>query len=75
MTWLSRNPFCDSLARGLKPQAPAALPMAFQVQTVPGSTALEKRAMQRTLPWGDSTQIQSPSSKPLARPTSGLRKR
>ncbi len=45
-------------------QAPAALPMAFQVHTVPGSTASEWRAMQRTLPHWDSTQIQSPSAIP-----------
>jgi hypothetical protein len=32
---------CDSLASGVRFQAPAALPIAFQVQTVPGSTASE----------------------------------
>ena len=66
--WLSRKPLRDSSAPSVKTQAPDALPMAFQVQTVPGSTARENRHIQRTLPWGDSSQIQSPSSKPLAAP-------
>ena len=39
--WLSRKPWRDSLASGVRRQAPGALPMAFQVQTVPGSTASE----------------------------------
>jgi hypothetical protein len=62
--WLSKKPFCDSLASGVRFQAPAALPIAFQVHTVPGSTASEWRAMHLTLPHCDSTQIQSPSSMP-----------
>jgi hypothetical protein len=38
--------------------------MAFQVHTVPGSTASLWRHMQRTLPQGDSTHIQPPSAMP-----------
>jgi hypothetical protein len=37
--WLSRKPLRDSSAPGASCQAPEALPMAFQVHTVPGSTA------------------------------------
>ena len=39
--WFNRNPRCDSLASGARRQAPGALPIAFHVQTVPGSTASE----------------------------------
>jgi len=37
--WFSRKPLRASSAPGASCQAPSALPMAFQVQTVPGSTA------------------------------------
>ncbi len=37
--WFSRKPFLDSSAPGASCQAPSALPIAFQVHTVPGSTA------------------------------------
>ena len=37
--WLSRKPLRASSAPGASCQAPSALPMAFQVHTVPGSTA------------------------------------
>jgi hypothetical protein len=37
--WLSRKPLRDSSAPGASCQAPSALPIAFQVHTVPGSTA------------------------------------
>ena len=70
--WLSRKPRRASFASGARFHAPAALPMAFQVHTVPGSTASVWRAMQRTRPQGDSTQIQSPSSIPKARAVLGL---
>ena len=39
MRWLSRKPLRDSSAPGASCQAPDALPIAFQVHTVPGSTA------------------------------------
>ena len=39
--WLSRKPRCDSFASGARFHALAALPIAFQVHTVPGSTASE----------------------------------
>ena len=52
------------------PAVRVAVPV--QVHTVPGSTASENLAMQRTLPHGLSTHTQSSSLKPLARPTSGL---
>src|SRR5512142_2211874 len=70
--WLSRNPRCDSFASGARRHAPGALPIAFQVQTVPGSTASEWLHRQRTLPHGDSTHIHAPSSIPAARATFGL---
>ena len=37
--WFSRKPFRASSAPGASCQAPSALPIAFQVHTVPGSTA------------------------------------
>ena len=37
--WFSRKPFLASSAPGASCQAPSALPIAFQVHTVPGSTA------------------------------------
>ena len=37
--WFSRKPLRASSAPGASCQAPSALPIAFQVQTVPGSTA------------------------------------
>ena len=64
--WFNRNPRCDSLASGARRHAPCALPIAFQVQTVPGSTASEWLQRQRTLPHGDSTHIHAPSSMPAA---------
>ena len=39
--WFIKNPFLDSFASPSRFQAPFALPTAFQVQTVPGSTASE----------------------------------
>jgi hypothetical protein len=37
--WLSRKPLRASSAPGASCQAPSALPIAFHVHTVPGSTA------------------------------------
>jgi hypothetical protein len=45
--------------------------MAFQVHTVPGSTASLWRHRQRTLPQGDSTHIQAPSAMPSAKAVVG----
>ena len=39
--WFSRKPRCASFASGARRQAPGALPIAFQVHTVAGSTASE----------------------------------
>src|SRR5512147_409488 len=70
--WFSRKPSRDSLASGARRHAPGALPIAFHVHTVPGSTASEWLHRQRTLPHGDSTHIDAPSSIPAARATFGL---
>ena len=75
MSPLIRKPRRASSAPGARFQAPGALPIAFQVHTVPGSTASDRRATQRTLPQVDSTQIQSPSRMPCADAAAGFTNR
>ena len=70
--WFSRKPLRDSSAPGASIQAPSALPIAFQVHTVPGSTASLWRAMQRTRPQRLSTQHQPPSAMPAACAVAGF---
>ena len=72
MRWFSRKPLRASSAPGASCHAPSALPMAFQVYTVPGSTASLWRRMQRTLPQRLSTQHQPPSAIPAACAVTGF---
>ena len=52
--------------RATRFQAPARLPMAFQVQTVCGLTPSIRLICALTRPWGLSIQTQSSSARPSA---------
>ena len=72
MRWFSKKPLRASSAPGASCHAPDALPIAFQVHTVPGSTASLWRTMQRSSPQALVTQAQPPSSIPAALAVTGF---
>jgi hypothetical protein len=67
MTWFSRKPFVLSGLSSVRPQVPARLPMAFQVQTVSGFTPSISRSWHFKRPARLSTQTQSSSPSPISR--------
>ena len=67
MTWFSRKPCVASGLSVVRPQAPARLPMAFQVQTVSGFTPSISRSWHLSRPARLSTQTQSSSPSPISR--------
>ena len=63
MTWLSRKPRSASGASAASDQAPARLPIAFQVQTVSAAQPSISLSWALVRPCGLVTSTQSPSAR------------